>query len=144
MLLTGLGKITGAGKITLQDEILVGGQDSLLLGHSDRQKISDVSDVDVGGVSGNAFSCRSVWKSSHGYDGFLYREQEYVVIVREGQGEAIGHVAHIFARRVANVYTSYLDVQVMECIGFTSWGLPLVKRSNECILTLLFPSHEGW
>lgn len=80
-----------------------------------------------------------------------YREQEYVVFVREGQGEAIGHVAHLFATRVANVYTSYLDVQVMESIGFTSWGLPLVKQSDECILTLLsnlnrkvmlFPSPE--
>ena len=55
--------------------IPVGGQHSLLLGHSDCQKIADVSDVDVGGVSGNAFSCRSVWKSTHGYDGLLYREQ---------------------------------------------------------------------
>ena len=39
----------------------------------------------------------------------------------------------------------------MESIGFTSWGLPLVKQSDECILTqlsnlsrkvMLFPSHE--
>lgn len=83
----------------LSHGIPVGGQRSLLLGHghSDCQKIADVSDVDVGVVSGNAFSCRSVWKSSHGYGGLLYREQEYEVIVREGQGEAIGHVAHIFA-----------------------------------------------
>lgn len=135
----------------LSHGILVGGQRSLLLGHSDCQKIADVSDVDVGVVSGNAFSCRSVWKSSHGYGGLLYREQEYVVIVREDQGEAIGHVAHIFATCVANAYSSYLDVQVMESMGFTSWGLPLVKRSDECMLTLLsnlsrkvmlFPSHE--
>ena len=146
-----LGKMNNALNEQLSHGILVGGQHSLLLGDSDCQKIADVSDVDVGGVSGNAFSCRSVWKSSHGYDGLLYCEQEYVVIVREGQGEAIGHVAHIFATCVANVYTSYLDVQVMESVGFTSWGLPLVKQSDECMLTqlsnlsrkvMLFPSHE--
>ena len=60
-------------------------------------------------------------------------------------------MAHILATCVANVYTSYLDVQLMESIGFTSWGLLLVKRSDECILTLLsnlsrkvmlFTSHE--
>ena len=71
------------------------------------------------------------------HDGLLYREQEYVVIVREGQGEAIAHVSNIFTTRVADVYTSYLGVQVMESVGFTSCGLPMVKRSDEVILTLL-------
>lgn len=89
----------------LSNGILVGGQHSLLLGDSDRQKAADVSNVDVADVSENAFFCRSVWKLSHGYNGLLYREQEYVVIVREGQGEAIAHVANLFTTSVADVYT---------------------------------------
>lgn len=103
-----------------------GGQHSQVLGQSDCQKIAHVSDVDV---SGDSFFCNSVWKPSHGYDGLFYREQEFVVIVMEGQGEAIALISYIFATGVAGVYNSYLDVQIMEGVGFSPCALPLVKPS---------------
>lgn len=130
---------------------LVGGQHSLVLGQSNCQKIADASDVDVSDVGGDAFCCRSVWKPSHGYDGLLYREEEFVVVVKEGQGEAVAQISHIFPTAIAGVYQSYLDVQIMELVGFSPCGLPLVKRSDEVILVqvsnlsrkvMLFPAKE--
>ena len=37
----------------------------------------------------------------------------------------------------AGVYQSYLDVQIMESVGFSPCGLPLVKHSDEVILVQL-------
>lgn len=132
--------------------ILVGGKHSLLLGQSDKQVVADISNADVSDVSGNAFDCRSVWKATHDYDGLLYREKEFIVIIKEGQGEAVAQLNRVFSTSIAGVYTPYLDVQIMERVDFTAQGLPLVKRSDEVLLTattnlsrkvMLFPSNQN-
>lgn len=103
-------------------------------------------------MSGSAFDCRSVWKATHGYSGLLYREKEFVVIIKEGQGEVVAQVNRVFTTSIAGVYTPYLDVQVMEHEGYNAQGFPLVKRSDETLLTttanlsrkvMLFPSNQN-
>ena len=91
--------------------------------------VADISNADVS--DGNAFECRSVWKATHGYDGLLYREKEFVVIIKEGQGEVVAQLNRVFTTSVAGVHAQYLDVQIMEHVDFNAQGLPLVKRSEE-------------
>lgn len=113
--------------------------------------VADISNADVSDVSGNAFECRSVWKATHGYDGLLYREKEFVVIIK-GQGEVVAQLNRVFTTSVAGVHAQYLDVQIMEHVDFNAQGLPLVKRSDETLLTsrtnlsrkvMLFPSNQN-
>ena len=96
--------------------------------------VADISNADVSDVSGNAFECRSVWKATHGYDGLLYREKEFVVIIKEGQGEVVAQLNRVFTTSVAGVHAQYLDVRIMEHVDFNAQGLPLVKRSDETLL----------
>ena len=77
--------------------------------------VADISNADVSDVSGNAFECRSVWKATHGYDGLLYREKEFVVIIKEGQGEVVAQLNRVF--------TTVLLVCMHNTLMLKSWNM---------------------
>lgn len=110
--------------------ISVGGMKPFHLNDNECFEIAEACNINV---SKNAFTCRSVWKPLHGFEGLLYKEKEFaVVICGEDEGEIVGKIHRIYTVSTGRSYRTLVTLLAYNHVNFIE-GFQLVAESNNYV-----------
>lgn len=125
--------------------ITVGGIKQFHLNDNECHKIAEACDIDANNVCRVAFTCRSVWKPLHGFEGLLYKDQEFAVVIscKDGEGEIIGKIHRIYTVSTGRSYRTLVTLLVYNHVNFIDGGFQLVTPStNHVTVSIAYLSRK--
>ena len=100
--------------------LLVGAPKPYILPHQIQHEVAALCHVPDDGGKDSARSCRSIWKSSHGYNDLLYRVSESAIVLSSPDGEVV-----VELRRICRVPVA--DQSTYRILGFSGCGGKLIQ-----------------
>lgn len=106
--------------------ILVGGAHLFTMNGMVRRAIANEHCVPMTDVREDGTCCRSAWFPIHSYDGLLFRENEYAVVVTQ-DGERIVKLLDLFCAFAIDKWKPFLRAKTFEGHGVSNNGMTVIS-----------------